>query len=103
MMQHVAMFQFFSKEMLVVAVAILVLFGGTRLPQIGRLLGRSLKEFKKGLRDAREEFKEATGDLEDDLDLDREEQDYMPDHSTPAPPAPPAPPATPATPATVSA
>ncbi len=36
-------------EMLVVAVIILLLFGGSKLPSLMRNLGRSTNEFKRGM------------------------------------------------------
>ena len=42
-------------ELVLIAVVALLLFGG-RLPEVGRNLGRSLAQFKKGLQDMREEI-----------------------------------------------
>jgi sec-independent protein translocase protein TatA len=38
-----------GSEMLVVLFVLLLLFGGTRLPQLAKGLGQSIKEFKKGV------------------------------------------------------
>ena len=38
-------------EFIVVAVVVLVLFGGTQLPKFAKNLGQAQKEFKKGLAD----------------------------------------------------
>ena len=40
-----------STELLVLALLLLVLFGGSRLPELGRGLGLGIKRFKKSLRD----------------------------------------------------
>lgn len=45
-------------EILVIAAVGLLLFG-SRLPQVGRSLGRSIVQFKKGLHDVEEEVDEA--------------------------------------------
>jgi len=42
-------------ELILIAVVALILFGG-RLPEVGRNIGRSLAQFKKGLQDMREEI-----------------------------------------------
>ena len=52
-------------EILVVLVVALLVFGG-RLPEVGRSLGRSLTEFKKGLKDLGKE-------TEDPLEFERSE------------------------------
>jgi len=50
-------------EILVVAAVGLLLFGA-RLPQVGRSLGRSIVQFKKGLRDVEDDVEEATNEPE---------------------------------------
>jgi sec-independent protein translocase protein TatA len=35
-----------STEIIIIAVIILILFGGSKLPQMGKGLGESVKEFK---------------------------------------------------------
>jgi sec-independent protein translocase protein TatA len=42
-------------EILLILVVALLIFGAARLPEIGRSLGKSLGEFKKGLREPGEE------------------------------------------------
>jgi sec-independent protein translocase protein TatA len=39
-------------EWIVVIVVIVLLFGATRIPMLGRNIGQGIKEFKKGIRDA---------------------------------------------------
>lgn len=48
-------------EMLVVGVIAVLLFG-SRLPEVGKSLGKSLMEFKKGLQGLGDELNVATGD-----------------------------------------
>ena len=36
-------------ELLIILMIILLLFGATRVPQLGRSLGQSLREFRKGV------------------------------------------------------
>lgn len=39
------------QELLIILVILLVLFGGAKLPQLARNIGRAQKEFKEGLDD----------------------------------------------------
>jgi sec-independent protein translocase protein TatA len=48
-------------ELLIVGVIAVLLFG-SRLPEVGRSLGKSLMEFKKGLNDIKSEMDVATYD-----------------------------------------
>jgi len=41
-------------EILLILVIALLIFGAARLPEIGRALGKSLSEFKKGMQDISE-------------------------------------------------
>ena len=42
---------FGSTELIVIAVIILILFGGKKLPELGRGLGQSIKELRKAVKD----------------------------------------------------
>ncbi|MGA2641715.1 MAG: twin-arginine translocase TatA/TatE family subunit [Spirochaetia bacterium] len=44
----------------VIVVVALVIFGPKRLPQLGRWIGRTFTEFRKGAREMTDEFKEET-------------------------------------------
>ena len=39
-----------ATELIIIAVILLVLFGGKKLPELGRGVGESIKEFKKSLK-----------------------------------------------------
>ena len=43
------MFGLGTQELLVILVIVLVMFGGSKLPEIARSLGKSMNEFKKGI------------------------------------------------------
>ncbi len=50
-------------EMIVIGILALLIFG-RRLPEVGRSVGRSIVEFKKGLRDAETDVKSIGGDID---------------------------------------
>ena len=43
------MFGLSMQELLVILVIVIVLFGATRLPEIGKGVGQAIKNFKKGV------------------------------------------------------
>ena len=45
------MFGFGATELLIILVIVIVIFGATRLPQIGRGLGEGIKNFRGALKD----------------------------------------------------
>ena len=52
------MFRFGMGELIVILLIVLLLFGAKKLPEIARALGKSIKEFKKGAKDIKEDIEE---------------------------------------------
>lgn len=48
------MFGLGTQELIIVLIIIVVLFGATRLPQIGSGIGQAIKNFKKSVREGEE-------------------------------------------------
>ena len=47
MKSNILLFNFFGPEMLIIFLAILLLFGGKKIPELMRGLGKGISEFKK--------------------------------------------------------
>jgi sec-independent protein translocase protein TatA len=48
-----------GQEWLIILVVILILFGGTKIPQLMRGVGQGVGELKKGLEEGKRNFEEA--------------------------------------------
>ena len=51
------MFGIGFQELLVIFLIVLLVFGAKRLPEIGRSLGKTMSEFRKGMKEAENETK----------------------------------------------
>jgi sec-independent protein translocase protein TatA len=51
---------FDGPELIIVAVVVLVLFGGSQIPKLARNLGQAQKEFKKGIAEGGTDADETT-------------------------------------------
>ena len=60
------MFGIGYQELLIILVIVLVLFGGSKLPELARSLGSSVKEFKKGVSEASKEDAAAAAKKEEE-------------------------------------
>jgi sec-independent protein translocase protein TatA len=49
------MFGLGTQELIWIFLILLLLFGATRLPQIGKAIGKTISEFKKGMREVESE------------------------------------------------
>ena len=52
-------------EIVIIVLVILLLFGGKKLPELARGLGKGLREFKNAKRDIEKEVNNAADDIED--------------------------------------
>jgi sec-independent protein translocase protein TatA len=53
-----------APELIIILVIVLLLFGAKKLPEMARSLGKSQREFKKGMREGAEEADEEDRDRE---------------------------------------
>ncbi len=59
------------QEILIIVVIVLILFGGRKIPELAKGLGKGLREFKKEMRGVKQDFAEA-------IDHAEEEDAYSP-------------------------
>ena len=53
-----------GSELIIIALVILLLFGGKKIPELMRGLGKGVKSFKDGVNEAKEEINKAQEDLD---------------------------------------
>lgn len=76
-------------EMILVLLVVLLLFGGEKMPQLAKGIGKSLREFKKAANDVEREIKRAIDEVPDTPSIQDTIRKAMEDnraHATPPPP-----------------
>ncbi|MFH0735404.1 MAG: twin-arginine translocase TatA/TatE family subunit [bacterium] len=56
------MFNIGTTELILIIIAIILLFGAKKIPELAQGIGKGLKEFKKAMRDVEEEIKSTDSD-----------------------------------------
>jgi TatA/E family protein of Tat protein translocase len=56
-------------EMMLILLVVLLLFGGDKMPQLAKSLGKSIREFKKAANEVEREIKRAIDEVPDTPDL----------------------------------
>ncbi len=51
------MFGIGTQELMIIFLIVLLLFGASRIPEIGRALGKGIRDFKRATQDLEEDFK----------------------------------------------
>ena len=77
-----------TQEMILIVIVILLLFGGKKLPELARGLGRGIREFKDASEDIKREISDQINNFEKDLDVKVEDKPSY--TSAPAEPETPA-------------
>ncbi|MCB0546360.1 MAG: twin-arginine translocase TatA/TatE family subunit [Phaeodactylibacter sp.] len=63
-MENILLFNFFGPEMIVVLFAILLLFGGKKIPELMRGIGKGIREFNAARSSLESELKEGMREAE---------------------------------------
>ena len=61
----IILFSFGMPEILLIALVVLLLFGGAKIPELMRGIGKGVSEFKKGVRDVENDIKNTDTKEED--------------------------------------
>ena len=61
-----ALFNFGTGEIIVIVLVILLLFGGRKIPELMRGLGKGVKSFKQGMNEVEDELKKPLDNLDND-------------------------------------
>ncbi len=56
-----------GSEILVVLLAVLLLFGSKRIPEVARMLGKGIREFRRATEEIKREINDSTGDISNDI------------------------------------
>jgi len=76
-MKTILLFNFFGPEMLVVMFAILLLFGGKKIPELMRGIGKGIREFNAARSTLESELKEGMRETDRQLEeKKKEEKEY---------------------------
>lgn len=60
-----------GSEWIIIALVILLLFGGKKIPELMRGLGKGVKSFKEGVNDAKDELNKAKDEVNDPVNSDK--------------------------------
>lgn len=55
-----------APEIIIVALLVLLLFGGKKIPELMKGLGKGVKSFKDGVNEAKDEINKAKDELDDE-------------------------------------
>ena len=55
-------------QIVIIALVVLLLFGGKKIPELMKGLGQGVKSFKQGMNEVEKEIKDVTPDSEDNKD-----------------------------------
>ena len=62
MTQHILLFSLGGPEIILIALVVLLIFGGKKIPEFMKGLGKGINSFKKGLNDIEDEIKSDPND-----------------------------------------
>ena len=67
MLQPVLLGMIGTNEIIIILVIVLLLFGGKKIPEIMRGLGKGVREFNDAKQNVKKEIEESTGDIKNSV------------------------------------
>ncbi len=65
---YFGIFSFGGGEIILVLLAVLLLFGANKIPELARMLGKGMNEFRRATDDIKKEFREGADDFKKDIE-----------------------------------
>ena len=66
-----------GSEWIIILLVILLLFGGKKIPELMRGLGKGVKSFKEGVNEAKEEINKAKEEIDEPENKEKKETDIL--------------------------
>lgn len=75
MISNLLLWNIGGMEILVLALLVVLLFGGRKIPELMKALGKGTKSFKQGVAEAEAEIKKAKKEIEKPVEEEKKEQE----------------------------
>lgn len=63
MINSILLFALGTPEIVLIALVVLLIFGGKKIPELMRGIGKGVNQFKRGMKDLDEEIKDGVDDI----------------------------------------
>lgn len=67
------MFDLGTQELIIIFIVAFLVFGPKKLPELGRTLGKGIRELKSAMRGVKESFEEAESDITDEVNKTKDD------------------------------
>ncbi|MEG2573675.1 MAG: twin-arginine translocase TatA/TatE family subunit [Bacteroides sp.] len=69
-MSDILLFNFGGMEFIIIALLVVLLFGGKKIPELMKGIGKGMKSFEQGMTEAEVEIKKAKDELDKPVEID---------------------------------
>ena len=63
MLNNILLFSLGAPEIILIALVVLLIFGGKKIPELMRGIGKGVNQFKRGMKDLDDEIKDGVDDI----------------------------------------